>query len=77
VPERAGRGDVAGTVDELDVFEAVQVAGLDDAVGPGLDLIERVPVPVQAYGGAVVVDLDPAIVPADPGGTRRRPRERP
>ena len=51
------RGHVARAVHELDVVEAVHPGGLHDLVGPGLDLVGGVAVPVHPDRAGVVVDL--------------------
>ncbi len=62
VPDRAPRCDVGGAVNELDIAKPVLPGRLHDGVGPRLDLVDRVAVPVDPYGLGVRIDLDRAIL---------------
>jgi hypothetical protein len=47
---------------ELDVAQAVLPGRLDNAVGPRLDLVDGVAVPVDADGLGVRIELDRSIL---------------
>ena len=56
-PERSAGPDVGRAVHELDVARSRGPRRLDDAVGPGLHLVEAVAVPVHADGLRVGVEV--------------------